>query len=72
MKSGELPINGGEPVGTEILPYGRHSIEKEDIAAVLEVLRSGWLTTGPKDPEFEEALAKKALEEWLCPPPTTS
>lgn len=40
-----------------LLPYGRQSIEEEDIEAVAKVLRSDWLTTGPKIGEFEEALA---------------
>jgi len=39
------------------LPYGRQSIDEDDIAAVVEVLRSDWLTTGPRVGEFERALA---------------
>lgn len=39
------------------LPYGRQSISEEDIAAVVEVLRSDWLTQGPAVPAFEEAMA---------------
>jgi UDP-4-amino-4,6-dideoxy-N-acetyl-beta-L-altrosamine transaminase len=38
------------------LPYGRQQIEDDDIAAVVEALRSDWLTTGPKVSEFEEAV----------------
>ncbi len=41
-----------------MIPYGRQTVDEEDIQAVLEVLRSDWLTTGPKVPEFEEALAR--------------
>lgn len=41
------------------LPYGRHSIDETDIASVVEVLRSGWLTTGPKVDAFETAFAEK-------------
>ena len=52
-----LAINGGSPVRSELLPYGRQSVNDEDIAAVVEVLRSDWLTTGPKVSEFEEAVA---------------
>lgn len=52
-----LAIDGGPPVRKTLLPYGRQSIEEHDIAAVLETLRSDWLTTGPKIPEFEEAIA---------------
>jgi UDP-4-amino-4,6-dideoxy-N-acetyl-beta-L-altrosamine transaminase len=39
------------------LPYGHHTVEEEDINAVVSVLRSGWITTGPKVAEFEEAFA---------------
>ncbi len=40
-----------------IIPYGRQCIDEEDIQAVVDVLRSDGLTTGPKVPEFEEAVA---------------
>lgn len=40
-----------------MIPYGRQSIDEEDIQAVVEVLRSDWLTTGPKIVEFERAFA---------------
>lgn len=39
------------------LPYGRHHLDDDDIAAVVEVLRGDWLTQGPKVAEFEEAVA---------------
>ena len=42
-----------------LLPYGRQSIGEEDIQAVVDVLRSDWLTTGPKVAEFEEAFASR-------------
>ena len=41
------------------LPYGRQSVDEADIQAVVEVLRSDWLTTGPKVAEFEEAFAAR-------------
>jgi perosamine synthetase len=52
-----LAIDGGTPVRRTMLPYGRQSISEEDIQAVADVLRSDWLTTGPKVGEFEEAVA---------------
>ncbi|MGB8986612.1 MAG: DegT/DnrJ/EryC1/StrS aminotransferase family protein, partial [Candidatus Sulfotelmatobacter sp.] len=52
-----LAIDGGTPVRKTLLPYGRQSIGEEDIQAVVDVLRSDWLTTGPKVAEFEEAFA---------------
>jgi len=41
-----------------MIPYGRHSISEEDIAAVVASLKSDWLTTGPLVEEFEFALEK--------------
>jgi len=41
----------------EFIPFHRPSIGQEEIDAVSEVLRSGWLTTGPKTREFEEKFA---------------
>src|SRR5580692_5277692 len=52
-----LAGDGGTPVRKTLLPYGRQSIGEEDIQAVVDVLRSDWLTTGPKVGEFEEAFA---------------
>lgn len=40
-----------------MIPYGKQTIEDDDFAAVAEVLGSDWLTTGPKVPEFEKAVA---------------
>lgn len=39
------------------IPYGRQTIEDDDIQAVVEVLKSDYLTTGPKIAEFEKAVA---------------
>jgi len=39
---------------SEFLPFSRPSITEGDIAAVGDVLRSGWITTGPKNTEFEQ------------------
>jgi len=41
----------------DFLPFTRPSIDENTIAAVADVLRSGWLTTGPKAKEFEAALS---------------
>jgi perosamine synthetase len=40
-----------------MLPYSRPSINDDDIQAVVEVLRSPWLTTGPVIERFEQAIA---------------
>jgi perosamine synthetase len=52
-----LAIHGGTPVRDKLLPYGRQTIDDADIAAVVETLKSDWLTTGPKVAEFEERFA---------------
>jgi len=54
----ELALNGGKPVRQQLLPYGRQFITDEDIEAVCDVLRSNWLTTGPKIDEFESLFAE--------------
>ncbi len=53
-----LAIDGGKAVRQDMLPYGRQRIDDDDIRSVIEVMRSDWLTTGPKIREFEEAFAK--------------
>jgi perosamine synthetase len=53
----KLAVDGGVPVRKTLLPYGRQCIGEDDIQAVVQVLRSDWLTTGPKVGEFEEAFA---------------
>ena len=44
---------------SDFIPYGRHCIEEDDIAAVAAVLRSDHLTGGPVVEEFETAFAKR-------------
>lgn len=39
------------------LPFSTPSISEEEIAAVADVLRSGWITTGPNCAKFEDAFA---------------
>lgn len=55
----KLAIDGGDPVGARMLPYGRQWIGDDDIEAVIDVLRSDWLTTGPNVARFEEAFAEQ-------------
>lgn len=42
-----------------MIPYGRQSIDEDDIKAVVDVLRSDWLTTGPAVEAFEKAVASR-------------
>ncbi len=52
----KLAINGGNPVRAEKIFYGRQWVDEEDIVAVEKVLRSDFLTCGPKVDEMERAL----------------
>ncbi len=52
-----LALYGGRPVRKTLLPYGHQTVSEEDQRAVIDVLRSNWLTTGPKVAEFERAFA---------------
>lgn len=40
-----------------MIPYGKQTIEQDDIQAVVDVLQSDFLTTGPKIAEFEQTVA---------------
>lgn len=42
-----------------MIPYGRQWIDEDDIQAVVEALRSDWLTTGPNVESFEKAFAEQ-------------
>jgi perosamine synthetase len=53
-----LAVDGGTPVRAELLPYGRQCIGEDDVEAVVDVLRSAWLTTGPTVGQFEASFAR--------------
>jgi perosamine synthetase len=44
-------------LGRTVIPYGQHTLEEDDIQAVVQVLRQGPIAQGPKIREFEEAVA---------------
>jgi dTDP-4-amino-4,6-dideoxygalactose transaminase len=43
-----------------MIPYGHQEVSEADIAAVVEVLKSDFLTQGPVIPRFEQAIAAHA------------
>jgi len=49
---------GGEPVAARFIPLSRPSIGAEEEEAVLDALRSGWLTSGPQVGTFERLFAE--------------
>lgn len=54
----KLAIDGGTPVRDTKLFYGHQYIDEADIQAVTDVLRSDYLTCGPKITELEEKLCR--------------
>lgn len=55
----EIPAAvGGEPIRRDFLPLSRPSLDEQEERAVMQVLRSGWLSVGPKTGEFEEAFRR--------------
>lgn len=48
------------------IPYGRQHIDQADIDAVIDVLKSDYLTQGPKVPAFENALCQLTGAEFAC------
>ncbi len=52
-----LAIYGDNPVRSQYLPYGRQSLDDDDIQAVVNVLRGDYLTTGPAVESFEKDVA---------------
>lgn len=43
-------------MSSKVIPYGKQDINQQDIDGVIEVLKSDFLTQGPKVPEFERLL----------------
>lgn len=54
----KLAIDGGKPVRTVSLPYAKQYIDDDDCAAVVKVLKSDFLTTGPVSKQFENEIAE--------------
>ncbi|RIL04856.1 MAG: hypothetical protein DCC71_12550 [Proteobacteria bacterium] len=55
---GRPACEGGTPIRDTLLPFFRPALGTEEEEAVLGVLRSGWLTTGPQCERFEAAFQK--------------
>lgn len=53
----KLAINGGKKASDTYIPYGKQWIDDDDIEEVIKVLKSDYLTTGPKVLEFEKKVA---------------
>lgn len=54
----KLAINGGTPVRATAIGYGRQYIDEEDVAAVVEALKSPAITCGPRIEELEKMLCQ--------------
>jgi len=57
-------IKAIEVTKRSMIPYGKQNISDEDIAEVIKVLKSDWLTQGPKVPEFEQAMAERCQAKY--------
>jgi dTDP-4-amino-4,6-dideoxygalactose transaminase len=53
----KIAAEGGAPVRPSFLPFHQPLIDADDEQAVLETLRSGWITTGPRTKRFEKEFA---------------
>lgn len=52
-----LAIDGGKPQRDKMLPFGAPYFGQEEFDEVLDTLRSGWISTGPKTKQFEQEFA---------------
>ncbi len=53
----QTKVDMSEPSNSSFIPFVKPEIDEETIAGVAEVLRSGWITTGPQNQKFEAALS---------------
>lgn len=61
----KLALYGGNPASPKFLGYGHQDINEDDIAAVVETLRSDYLTCGPATEAFEEALKQTTHAQFV-------
>jgi len=55
----DIPVeHGGEPIRASFLPFSLPLLGEEEEKEVVDTLRSGWITTGPKAKRFEQMLAE--------------
>lgn len=71
MSLSKPALLGGSPTRQKPLRFGVPTIKQDDIDAVVDVLKSGWISTGPKNQEFEERFkiytgAKNAIAVSSC------
>ena len=48
------------------VPFSPPDITEEEIEAVAEAMRSGWITTGPRTKEFEKQIAQYCGTDMRC------
>lgn len=71
MEDNTLALYGGKPVRSTYLIFGKPDIREEEIAEVVECMRSGWVGTGPRVAKFQEGIrnyvgARHALAVNSC------
>src|SRR3954469_12017386 len=58
MIAERLALDGGSPYRATWLPFHRPRIEDDEIAEVVDTLKGGWITTGPRVKRFEQEFAE--------------
>lgn len=54
----KIALEGGKPQRESFLVFGKPRIEEDEIAEVVDTLRSGWISTGPRVKKFEEKFSE--------------
>lgn len=62
---GELALHGGTPASPHLIGYGHQVIDESDVRAVVDCLKSDYLTCGPATDQFEEALRGATGAEFV-------
>ena len=66
----KLAIHGGTPASERLLGYGRQSIDEDDVAAVVDVLGSDFLTCDPPLNASRASLGKPSVRAMSPQSPT--
>lgn len=65
MKNKKPAIEGGKPTRDKYLVFGQPLISDEEINEVIDSMRSGWLSTGPKVSNFENAIKEYLSSKYI-------
>lgn len=60
----KLAVDGGKPIRKKFLSFNQSSIGKEEISEIIDTLKSGWITKGPKTKAFEADFLKYVKSKY--------